>query len=323
MRFSIHSSLGIFVTGAGGFIGNGLCDLLGASGRLETIPMDVRAADEVRDRCRHFRPHAVIHLASEGTVNVPLRTVPQLLDTAVGGILNVLKCLNPTTIVFPSSCAVYGNTGSRPVTTSWRNINPLSIYGLSKATMEKVVELWARESRNFAMVLRLGNVIGRGGSGLIPLLVRHAVQNQDPVVPIRMRGGGRIIRDYVPLDYVAHVMLCAANCHASPGTTLTFNVGSGIGFTNRFVADIVQQVLTERGYELAIEWDPEPAFGEAQVALLDITETERQFGLSTPSRSAVCEAIEDAAVHCLQQSAPGAKDQLELAERPLTHGGIL
>ncbi|HYR42806.1 MAG TPA: SDR family oxidoreductase, partial [Terriglobia bacterium] len=220
-------------------------------------------------------------------------------------------------VILPSSCAVYGNTGPEPAEPMRTKPSPLSIYGLSKVLAEQILTMWARDSGNTAMILRVGNVVGRGCGGLIPYLVHHAVRNQDPVVPARMRGAGRIVRDYVPVDYVSQAMLAAAEQRLPSGTALTLNVGSGEGMTNREVAEIVRAVLGLHGYVLTIEWQTEPAYGEALIALLDVKQTEQRLGLERPSRVSVHRVIEEAALHCLEVGTRRQESQRSVTTYPL------
>jgi UDP-glucose 4-epimerase len=303
MKLAAYSSTGVFVTGSAGFIGSGVCRVLKAQGELNEIRADVRDFEQLREACGPLKPRAVIHLASKGYVTSPLNDVSTMLGTAVDGIVNVTRALNPQTLVLTSSCAVYGDTGGALALPDWKNVNPLSVYGLTKALAEEVAALWAHETGNTAMILRLGNVVGEGCGGLISYLVRHALRHQDAAVPARMRGAGKIVRDYVPLSHVSKVVVAAGHTSLPPGKARTLNVGSGEGMTNRSVAEIVQSVLSARGYRLEIEWDSEPAHGEGLKALLDVTETDRVFGLPRPSAAEVRSAIEEGTAHCIERYA--------------------
>jgi nucleoside-diphosphate-sugar epimerase len=206
-----------------------------------------------------------------------------MLAATVGGTVNLLEAFNPRKFILASSCAIYGNTGARGVPPSWGRVNPVSVYGVSKAAAELVASHWAQETGNVAVILRMGNVVGKGCRGLISYLARHAARHPHGFPPAELRGAGKIVRDYVPLDYVLRVLMAVAQAEWAAGTANTFNVGSGRGLTNREVATAVQESLRENGFELNVHWGEHPAPGEAWSASLQVDHTERHFGLSAPT----------------------------------------
>jgi nucleoside-diphosphate-sugar epimerase len=230
-----------------------------------------------------------------------------MLSVTVEGAVNLLEAFNPRKFILASSCAIYGNTGALAALPTWKRVNPVSVYGVSKAAAELVVGHWAKETGNVAINLRIGNVIGKGCRGLIAYLVRHAVRRPRGFPPAQLRGAGKIVRDYVPRDHVVRVIMAAADTEWEAGTVNTFNVGAGRGLTNREVASVVQKLLRERGYELNIHWDAEPAAGESWAAALNVDSTERRFGIPSPTAEAVYEAIHEATIFCLEESVRAAE----------------
>jgi UDP-glucose 4-epimerase len=164
----------------------------------------------------------VFHLAARAEVVIPFDAIPDLNATNVAGTVNVLRAYTPRRFIFASSSAVYGN-GARPhVDTAWSNVNPLGIYGMSKAAGELTCADWAREKSGTAIMFRLGNVIGARCRGLIPHLVRHARSHPAGTVPVRMRGEGRITRDYVPVEHVTEIFKRASLREWPAGAAFVF-----------------------------------------------------------------------------------------------------
>ena len=269
--------------------------------------VDVTSREDLRALAAEWPVRSVVHLGAFGTVITSRANVPRMLDVTIDGLVNLIDFFQPRQVLYASTCAVYGNSpdsGGRPCQD---DVKPVSTYGLSKAMAEMMLIDWARESGNEAVLFRLGNVIGPNCRGLITYLVRHAVKYPDGSVPARMRGGGRVIRDYVPVEYVAHLMELAASREFAPGSAPIFNIGSGRPRSNGEVAEIVKEWLTRQGYRLNIEFEPDVAPGEARQAILRTEATEKFFGVEPPDENAVRASIVEGArtnlLACLEQQA--------------------
>jgi nucleoside-diphosphate-sugar epimerase len=166
---------------------------------------------------------------------------------------------------------------------------------------EKVIEQWARNGGGVGVILRFGNVVGTGCAGLIPYLVRHAVRHPDGEVPAKMRGGGRIARDYVPVEYVVRVVKLSLEADFPEGSAPVFNVGSGRTMTNGDIAGILKEWLAPQGYRLNVVFQPDPEPGEAMGSKLRTELTESKFGLNPPSTEEVRSAVLAGANSCLQR----------------------
>jgi nucleoside-diphosphate-sugar epimerase len=306
----------LLVTGSSGFIGSHVCRALlndnkhhvygldivapGQSRELHFLHADIRRAAALRREAQKIRPHTIIHLAAVAEVVTPFAEYPQLLETNVGGTLNVLETIGPKLVLFASTSAVYGNARTKGAPPSWRQVNPVGIYGMSKAAAEMIGRDWARNSGGVFLHFRFGNVIGENCRGLIPYLVGHAKRHPDGSPPAQLRGQGQLIRDYVPVEYVIELFRAAMTARWKPGTSAVFNVGTGRGTTNRSVARIVQRVLRRRGYRLNLEFNNPIAPGESKTVILDMKTTVRRLGVRPPSRDTVVGTIEEATLSFLR-----------------------
>ena len=313
----------ILVTGSSGFIGSWLVELLTSRG-FDTTGLDIVAprsnparyiSADIRD-LPQLNMHAallgkpdVVHLAAKAEAVTPFDEITGLLATNVVGTLNTAQAFAPRLFLFASSCAVYGNTPKRGVSPKSHPPCPVGLYGDSKATGEMILADWARQTGNRAVAFRFGNVIGGRCRGLIPYLVRHALQHPKGDVPAQMRGHGRIVRDYVPVSHLVRVIAKAITMPWKPGTFQVFNIGSGQGLTNGEVARRVQRILRQQGHKLAVNLKNPIANGEAHTAVLQLRETERTFRMKPPNAGEVDTAIEEAVRYWLehgQASRPAA-----------------
>jgi UDP-glucose 4-epimerase len=241
----------VMVTGAAGLIGGATVRLLTREGhellatdlrtpsatlaataagprRPRWQRLDVRQREHVRAAVAEFRPDAVVHLAARHFIPWCNRHPAATLATNVLGTQNVVDAVrglgSRARLVFASSAAVYGPSTER--LTEGAPLDPDDIYGASKATGERLLELaLRREPQTSAVVLRLFNAIGPDDPHphLVPRLVSEL-----------RRGGRRVrvgnlasVRDYIHVDDVASAILAALGAEL-PALTIT-NVGTGEG----------------------------------------------------------------------------------------------
>jgi UDP-glucose 4-epimerase len=331
------------VTGSSGFIGTHLCRLNASraadsfrgidkeppteAGYLH-IGADIRNLDRLRDIPGTWgRPDVVFHLAASAEVLTPWRDVPPLLSSNLEGTYNVLEGLDPGLIIFASSSSIYGNAGLRPTDPQRSALQPLCLYAASKMSGEMVVRDWVRESGRSAVVFRFGNVVGSGCRGLIPYLTGHIRRYPEGGAIARLRGDGRLVRDYVPVNYVIRVLMAAAEMEWPSQSVTTLNLGTGIGMTNADVAEIVQQTARERGLRLDVSFDDPAGPGEANEVVLGMEQTVELLGIAPPGAAEVTQIIADTVLEALHgappRSAPRRAEDSQLNQLSATlQGGL-
>ncbi|MCP5152937.1 MAG: NAD(P)-dependent oxidoreductase [Ectothiorhodospiraceae bacterium] len=298
----------MLVTGSSGFVGQHLLRRLDPSARVlgvDLVPApsshghrcelgDVRDRRRIAELTGALPAGTVVHLAAVAEVVIPFAGHAELMSINFDGTLGVLEAAEPRHLVLASTSSAYGDappgTSSEPQTVP----APLGIYAASKVAAEMACRAWARERGGRAVALRLGNVIGAGCRGLIPFLVRHARRHPDGAVPAVLRGGGALLRDYVPVEHVVDVVLAAADRCAGAGELTVLNVGTGVARSNRFVAEAVVAALAERGLRLAVEFTAPPEPGEATRTAMDVSATRRLLGVTLPDEAAVLASIDSA-----------------------------
>ena len=243
-----------------------------AVGELPLVVGDVRDVHLVAATIDQHAIDAVIHFAALKSVEDSVADPGAYFDDNVGGTLGVLRAMAHTgvrRIVFSSSCAVYGMPGKLPVTEA-SPIQPMNPYGESKALSERLLPWFeAAHGIRFA-ALRYFNAAGAaedgsvgedwtGAQNLIPVVLRTAAGRQSVV---RVFGtdhptpDGTAIRDYIHVLDLAEAHRCALEAIDRRDTSLTANVGTGVGASVLEVLDAARRIT---GLEIGAEEAPRRA----------------------------------------------------------------
>jgi UDP-glucose 4-epimerase len=257
-----------------------------------THKADIRHIREMQDFASERRGDPMIHMAADAEVLAPWSQIPETFGTNLMGTWNLLTLFEPKLFVFPSTGAVYGNSSMRRALPRPSSVKPLSLYGASKSTGEILLRDWTIATGSNAVVLRLGNIIGAGCRGLIPFLVHHALRYPEGEVRAELRGHGKMLRDYTPVEFVASIFRASLTYPWKPGALDLFNIGTGFAMTNRDVTRVVQRVLRRRGLRLECNFNNRVPHSEANEIVLNVESLIRKFDVRPPTREAVEASIE-------------------------------
>jgi UDP-N-acetylglucosamine/UDP-N-acetylgalactosamine 4-epimerase len=243
------------VTGAAGFIGSNLVELLLQLGqrvvgldnystgsranisdavipetadRFRMIEGDIRDLGACRDACSEA--DYVLHQAALGSVPRSIDDPVTSNQVNVDGFLNMLvaaKDAHVKRFVFASSSSVYGDSTNLPQTEE-RTGNLLSPYAVTKATNESYAIVFQKTYALEVIGLRYFNVFGprQDPQGAYAAVIPRWVSNLLHEQPCRIFGDGETSRDFC---YVANVMqanLLAATVDPS-GTGQCYNIACG------------------------------------------------------------------------------------------------
>ncbi len=236
-----------------------------AAGRLQVVEGDIRSAADL-ERAFEAAPAgqpitAVVHFAGLKAVGESVREPLRYWDVNLCGSRQLLEAMQAhgcRSLVFSSSCTVYGLPEQTPISES-AAIQPINPYGHSKAAVEQLLaDLAASEAGWRIARLRYFNPVGAHPSGrigedprgipnnLFPFVSQVAVGRRDC---LRVFGGdwptpdGSGIRDYIHVMDLAEGHRAALEVLlAEPPQLLSLNLGSGQGHS---VLEVV------RAFELA------------------------------------------------------------------------
>jgi nucleoside-diphosphate-sugar epimerase len=199
----------------------------------------------IRELVAKSLPELTIHLAgATGTSNFAVLNSVNVQGTV--SVCEALADLVPgSTLVLASSSAIYGESGTEPVTED-ANPRPLTWYGVSKAAAELAVQLYQQRGSLRVITARLFNLVGPGQpeSLAFSAFARQIACAERGLVPPLLRVGDlSSIRDFVDVRDAARAMLllsdgeCGSVYNVASGRAVTMEEGLGILIRNSELPD--------------------------------------------------------------------------------------
>ncbi|HEV2336675.1 MAG TPA: UDP-glucose 4-epimerase GalE [Stellaceae bacterium] len=269
-------SQSILVTGGAGYVGSHACKALAGAGYRPVVydnlsrghPAAVRwgplVEGDLHDRerlaaaMRAHRVAAVMHFAAFAYVGESVSDPELYYANNLGGSLSLLGAMrnaNVDTIVFSSTCTVYGVPAAVPIRETAAKA-PLNPYGDTKLAIERALHWYAGAYGMRYAALRYFNAAGADPDGeigedhepethLIPLVLRAALGHGNPLeiygtdYPTR---DGTAIRDYIHVSDLAEAHVGALGHLAAGGASAALNLGTGKGCSVREVIAAVERI---------------------------------------------------------------------------------
>ncbi|GAB4215598.1 MAG: UDP-glucose 4-epimerase GalE [Synechococcales cyanobacterium] len=297
----------ILVTGGAGYIGSHvvhhllrlgwdvivLDDL--SNGQAAFVPSECLIVGDVGNRAllqdifSRYSITAVCHLAAsiavgESTVNPGKYYRNNVSNTLT--LLDVMVLAEVKHLIFPSTCAVYGEPAITPIP-EIHPLSPISPYGVTKLMVERILEDYRKAHDLQSVVLRFFNAAGADPSGLmgeahdpethlIPIVIEAALGLR-PYITINGSDyptrDGTCIRDYIHVLDLAKAFDRSLTYLRTHHRSLTVNLGNQRGFSVREVIDMVRQI-SGRDFEVRMgsrrEGDPPALVGSAEVAAAEL-----------------------------------------------------
>ncbi|MCF0048432.1 NAD-dependent epimerase/dehydratase family protein [Dyadobacter sp. LJ53] len=283
--------MNILIIGGNGFIGSHLIDHLLLDGKnkvrvfdisqerfrepLKNVDYRFSRLDSVADLYEAMLGIDIVyHLA---TTSVPSTSnVDQVADVQGNlvtslHILGLMNRLGIRKIVYLSSGgAVYGNI-DQDIIGEDAPINPISSYGIVKATVEHYIRLYNRLYGMDYLIVRPSNPYGpRQGhfiaQGVISTFLRKAAMGEN----LSVYGDGSATKDYIYIgDFVS--ILCKLVDMNIQGT---FNLGSGIGTD---INEIISCINTVTEFTNTVVFTPQKSY-DVQNFILDIAKLKTAVG---------------------------------------------
>lgn len=249
----------ILITGGAGFIGSHLVNSLTnhditiidnfsnsstskiqdfKNNNVKVIKGDITNSELLKNSLTDF--DFVIHLAAQINVDVSISDPVYNNKVNVIGTKNILDfCVERKikNFIVASSAAVYGKSIDLPLTEN-SPLSPISPYGESKVSMEKLVKEYAKKFDMNCIILRFFNIYGIGQSieyaGVISKFIKQIHKNDDLII----FGDGKQTRDFLSVhDLITAINLSIKNITGKRG--LCINIGSGHNITINKLANLM------------------------------------------------------------------------------------
>jgi len=230
---------------------------------------------------------AVMHFAAFINVGESVENPRKYFDNNVRRALNLLDTVMEAGVrrfLFSSTAAVYGNPLTVPIPES-APLCPVNPYGITKLLLEQALQAYESAYGLRFAALRYFNAAGAHESGetgewhdpethLIPSALM-AVAGLRPELQLfgddYPTPDGTCIRDYIHVSDLAEAHVLALEYLEKESQSLTLNLGTGQGHSNREVLAMVQQVT---GRPLPMKISPRRA-GDPPSLVADPTKAEQ------------------------------------------------
>ena len=205
-----------------------------------------------------YRPDGVMHLADLCNVGESVMDPVKYYHNNLVGSLNLLKGMldhGIRSIVFSSSCAIYGVPGKLPISENQAKV-PITPYGVSKMVVEHML-------RDFSMAYGIGHVCLRffNAAGADPdgeIGERHRPETH--VIPLAIESAlgershfeifgtdyetpdGTAVRDFVHVSDLAAAHVLALRHLLEGGRSAALNLGTGQGHSVKQIVATVERL---------------------------------------------------------------------------------
>jgi UDP-glucose 4-epimerase len=238
----------------------------------------------------------VIHFAAFKAVGESVDKPVEYYTNNITGLISLLDCVKKhdvKSLVFSSSCTVYGDTKASPITEQHSIVEAISPYGTTKIIGESLLADYAKFSNTKVVCLRYFNPVGAHHSAQIGELPLGVPSNLIPYVTQTAAGlrdkltifgndydtpDGTNIRDFIHVVDIAKAHVKSIQYAEQTDFSIdVFNLGTGVGHS---VLEVVKAFEKVNDISLNYEFGPRRA-GDVEQIWADATKAKDILGWST------------------------------------------
>lgn len=262
----------ILITGGAGYIGSHIVELLVKAKanviiydnlvtgfkklinkKAKFIKGDTKNLKKLTEVIKKNKIVSIIHLAAYLNISESETNKKKYYKNNILGTLNLVKaCKNShvKTIIFSSSCSVYGSV--KGSVNEKHSLSPQSYYAYTKLKGENILKKYAKSFKFNYGILRYFNVAGASNSGKIgqiekshgQLIKNLAIQSLKLIPKVNIYGknyktkDGTCIRDYIHVSDLADIHLKILKKITKTKNSLIINCGYGKGYSVKEIVNI-------------------------------------------------------------------------------------
>lgn len=264
--FSYYRNKRVLVTGADGFMGSHLTERLvneganvsafirsssGANGyriknidhlrgKVNIIAGDISIGESV-NLIRDNKPEIIFHLAAIAYVNYSFSHPVEVMNTNVGGTLNVLEAcrsLDLIRVVVQSSSEVYGTALTSSIDEN-HPLNPTSPYAASKLAADRYAySYWKTYGLPIAIIRPFNTYGPRHTYDVIPRFIRLVLEEKPPTI----YGSGEQRRDFTYVSDMVRAILLMGSSPKAVGEVVNFGTGKDVS-----IIEVAQKIIEIAG----------------------------------------------------------------------------
>lgn len=239
---------------------------------VEVVEGSVLNADLLETTFKKYGFTHVFHGAAHANPNVAAYQEAPYTDVNLGGTLCLLQHAQRHRVerfILASSASVYSDEET-PFRESYYSLNPLTVYGASKAAAEIYGRMWHERYGLPVVILRLFSTYGPWGRpDMAPMIFSHKLIT-DQVITVNR---DKRWRDFTHVSDIVDGSVAALTSSLPFGV---FNIGRGEPTTlHQFIATL--EKIT--GKKAVLEGRDSPP-GEMRITYADISEATRELGYS-------------------------------------------
>lgn len=249
--------------------------------RAKFVQGDIKSFVTLKNLFSSEKIDAVMHFAGYISVEESVEKKDLYYQNNVEGSKNLLRAMmeigSVDKVIFSSSAAVYGNSKKIPIPEDHPK-NPTSPYGKSKLEVEEMLESFQKEEGLNFVSLRYFNAAGAAFDAslgeshepethIIPLAIKSAIEEKEfSLFGTDYNTFDRTcIRDYIHVKDLVEAHVLALNHLERNNGGFFYNVGTGKGYSNKEVLEMVKKIS---GKDLKVKvMDPRP--GDPEVLIAD------------------------------------------------------